>query len=131
MPPPAVELTATVKNTSDKAVTVWVTGDPVVLTLTLKGEGAVNATPMLATTLEFRIPEAAEIGPGKTHTFPVTNLKSGFRGASKYSYWTAPGGYELVAELKTGMHPVPEGAKELDGFGAVTLTSAPFKLTVK
>ena len=39
-PAPAVDLTLEIKNTSDKPVTVWTTGDPVVLTLMLKGQGA-------------------------------------------------------------------------------------------
>ncbi len=53
---PAVDLGVEIKNTSDKPVTVWVSGDPVILTLTLKGKGAVNAAPQLAFTQEFRAP---------------------------------------------------------------------------
>lgn len=128
---PAVDLTVEVKNTSDKPVTVWTKGDPVVLTLELKGKGAVNASPRLAFTREFRIPSGGEIAPGKSVALPVKSLVSGFRGMSKYSYWTAPGEYELVATLKTGMQPAPKGAKDFDGFGVVTLTSAPLKLTVE
>ena len=130
--PPAVDLAVEIKNTSDKPVKVWAKGDPVVLTLTLKGKGAVNIDPPLAFTQEFRIPEAVEIAPGKTHTIPVKSLTSGFRGRRTTRYWTEPGEYELVATLKTGVSPAPKGAKEgMDGFGLVTLTSAPFKLTVE
>jgi hypothetical protein len=129
---PAVDLAVEIKNTSDKPVSVWVKGDPVVLTLELKGEGAVNADPLLPFTLEFRMPEAVEIAPGKAHTIPVKSLTSGFRGASRFSYWTAPGNYELVATLRTGVKPAPKGAKEaMDGFGAVTLTSPAFRVTVE
>lgn len=129
---PAVELTVEVKNTSDKPLKVWAKGDPVVLTLELKGKGAVNVEPRLGFTAEFRSPEAVEIAPGKSHSFPVKALVSGHRGASKFSYWTEPGDYELVATLKTGVSPAPKGAKDAgDGFGAVTLTSAAFKLTVE
>jgi hypothetical protein len=129
---PAVDLAVVIKNTSDKPVSVWVKGDPVVLTLELKGEGAVNADPLLPFTLEFRAPEAVEIAPGKAHTIPVKGLTSGFRGMSRYSYWTAPGKYELVATLKTGVKPAPKGSKEaMDGFGAVTLTSPAFGVTVE
>ena len=42
-----------VKNTGDKPVRLWAKGDPVVLTLELKGEGAVNLEPRVAFTLEF------------------------------------------------------------------------------
>src|SRR5207249_11607335 len=38
---PAVEMTLELKNTGDKDVQVWVSGDPVVVTLDLKGPGAV------------------------------------------------------------------------------------------
>lgn len=131
-PPPAVELEVTVKNVSDRPVTVWVKGDPVVLALALKGKGAENVEPSLAFTLEFRAPEGVEIAAGKTHTFPVKALKSGHRGGSKFAYWTAAGEYELVATLKTGMTPAPKDAKDAgDGYGQVTLTSAPLKLKVE
>ena len=129
--PPAVELKAVVKNTGDKPVRLWSKGDPVVLTLELKGDGAVNLEPKLAFTREFRAPETVEVAPGKTVEIPVKSLTSGFRGQSKYSYWTKPGEYELVATLKTGVNPIPQGAKEQDGFGLVKLTSAPFKVTVE
>ncbi len=128
---PAVDLTLTIKNTSDKTVTVWSKGDPVVVELELKGKGAASASPLLAFTREFRIPAAAEIEPGKTLSIPVKSLTSGFRGASKFSYWTAPGEYELIAKFKTGMSPAPKGAKDAgEGFGQVTITSAPLKITV-
>ncbi len=128
---PAVDLTLEIKNTSDKAVQVWAKGDPVTLTLELKGKGALNVAPLLAFTQEFRLPQAVEIAAGKTHSIPVKSLVSGFRGASVFSYWTEPGDYELVATLKTGMQPAPKGAQDFDGFGVVTLTSAPLKLTVE
>ena len=128
---PTVDLTLEIKNTSDKAVMVWSGGDSVVIELELKGKGAVTANPMLAFTREFRLPTAVEIAPGKSLSIPVKSLTSGFRGASKFTYWTAPGDYELVATFKTGMTPPPKDAKENDGFGEVTLTSSPLKLTVE
>lgn len=129
---PAVDLSVEVRNTSDKPVTVWVTGDPVVLTLTLKGRGAMNVAPPLAFTEEFRSPMGVEIAAGKTHTIPVKALVSGYRGAAHWAYWLEAGEYELTATLKTGVSPAPKGAKDAnDGFGAVTLTSAPLKLTVE
>jgi len=130
--PPFVDLAVEFKNTSDKPVKVWGKGDPVVLTLNLKGKGAVNIDPALAFTQEFRLPEAVEIAPGKSHKIELTSLTSGHRMASHYSYWTEPGEHELVATLKTGVSPAPKGANVgMDGFGLVTLTSAPFKLTVE
>jgi hypothetical protein len=129
--PPEVDLKVVVRNTGDKPMRLWAKGDPVVLTLELKGEGAVNLEPQVAMTLEFRTPEAVELGPGKTVEFPIKSLSSGFRGQTKVSYWTKPGEYELVATLKTGVQPIPKGAEEQDGFGLVNLTSAPFKVKVE
>jgi hypothetical protein len=130
--PPAVDLAVSVKNTSDKPVKVWVKGDPVVLTLEVKGKGAVNVDSFGPMTLEFRLPEAVEIAPGKAHEIPLKSLASGMRGVTRFSYWTEAGEYELVAALKTGVNPAPKGAKEgTDGFGMVTVTSPPLKLTVE
>lgn len=129
---PKVDFTVEIKNTSDKPVTVWSKGDAVVLDLELKGKGAVSIAPPLAFTREFRLPVAVELAPGKSVSIPVKSLTSGFRGASVFSYWTAPGEYELVAKLKTGVNPPPKNAKEAgEGFGEVKLTSAGLKLTVE
>lgn len=128
--PPKVDLKLTVKNTGDKAIKIHKNGDPVVLDLELKGKGAVGVTPNLAFTADFRMPEEVELAAGKSIEFTLTALSSGFRGASKFTYWTAAGDYELVASWKTGVSPAPKGSKVSEGFGAVTVTSAPFKITV-
>jgi hypothetical protein len=128
---PEVELKAVIKNTGERPVRLWTKGDPVVLTLELKGEGAVNLEQQLPMTLEFRTPEAVVVEPGKTVELPIKSLTSGFRGQTTVSYWTKPGEYELVATLKTGMQPAPEGAKDQDGFGLVKLTSSPLKVKVE
>ena len=127
---PKVDLKLTVKNTGDKAIKIHKNGDPVVLDLELKGKGAVSAAPNLAFTQEFRLPQEVELAPGKSVEFTLTALTSGFRGASKFTYWTAPGDYELVASWKTGVSPAPKGSKDEEGFGAVTVTSAPLKINV-
>jgi hypothetical protein len=131
-PAPAVDLTLEIKNTSDKPVTVWTSGDPVVLTLMLKGQGAVNVQSGGPMTLEFRLPKGVEIAPGKTHEVAIKSLVSGMRGVTHYAYWTEPGEYELTATLRTGVNPAPKGAKEsMDGFGQVTVTSPALKVTVE
>ena len=130
--PPAVDLVAVVTNTGSEPLTLWASGDAVVLTLDLKGPGAVNADAGMMFTREFRIPKGVDVAAGKTVEFPVRSLSSGFRGAAQAAYWTAPGGYELTATLKTGVSPAPAGAADAgQGFGTVTLTSAPAKLTVE
>lgn len=129
-PVPDVNLKVELKNTSDRPVTVWVKGDPVILTLNLAGKGAVNLDPPVAMTQEFRVPQELKLDAGTSYTFPVRQLKSGPRGGTHFSYWTGPGEYDLTATLRTGVQPAPKGAEVTDGFGVVTLTSAPFKLTV-
>jgi hypothetical protein len=129
---PAVDLKIEVTNTTDKPLKLWAGGDPVVLTVRLKGKGALDLDPPLAFTEEFRSPVVVEIAAGKSHTFALKALTSGFRGRAHFAYWTAPGEYELVAELKSATNPAPKGAKEVrDDFGLVTLTSKPFKVTVE
>src|SRR5438067_12400735 len=48
--PPAVEMALELKNTTRKDVQVWVGGDPVQVTLNLKGKGAVSVPSGLAFT---------------------------------------------------------------------------------
>lgn len=129
-PPPAVDLRLTVTNTSKKPIEVWKSGDPIVVSLTLKGPGVLEAKPALAFTADFKLPMATELEPGKSLEFPLKALVGGFRGASDYTYWIEPGEYELVASWKSGVSPKPEEAMEQDGFGIVTVTSAPFKIVV-
>jgi hypothetical protein len=128
--PPTVDLVVRVRNTSDRTVRVWAKGDPVVLELRLSGSGAMNVEPKVFVTAEYRMPEAIDLAAGESHLFPVRNLGSGFRGVAMCSYWTEPGEYRLVAILQTGVSPAPRGADEDDGFGLVTLTSAPLRINV-
>jgi hypothetical protein len=129
--PPAVEMTLELKNTSKEDVQVWVGGDPFVISLELKGTGAVNVKPQLAFTTDFRGPKPIKIEAGKTHSIPLTSLKYGFRGASEMAYWTEPGEYTLSASIKTGISPAPKDTKAQDGFGVVTLTTEPIKIKVE
>jgi hypothetical protein len=131
-PTPAVQITVELKNNSDKALKVWTSGDPVILTLSLKGKGALDLDPPLAFTEEFRSPNVTEIPAGKSHTITYTTLTSGFRGRAHFAYWSEPGEHQLTATLQTGVSPAPKGAKPgNDGFGIVTLTSKPLALTVE
>jgi hypothetical protein len=70
--PPAVDLVLQLTNTSDKAVTIYVGGDPNVWTFELSGgDGAVALDSALAFTQEFRLPKAVALAPGKSHEIPV------------------------------------------------------------
>jgi hypothetical protein len=128
---PALELKLVIKNTGDKPVTVWTKGDPVVIGLKLKGDGAVTAKPQGIFTQEFRAPEGVEIAPGKTAEIPLKELAGGFRTRSEFAYWTKPGEYELTATLKTGVTPPSRSLAPGGGAGEVTLTSAAVKIKIE
>jgi hypothetical protein len=130
---PAVDLTLKLKNTSDKDIQVWISGDPTKILLDLKGPGAINEELQgLASTLEFRVPKAVTLAPGKSHTFDIRSLTHGQRGSSHRSYWVEPGDYTLTARFVTGVSPAPPGAEKAEGdFGRVTITSPPLKLKVE
>jgi hypothetical protein len=131
-PPPDVGLTLQLKNTSDKDVQVWISGNPVVLELELKGPGAVSLKPRMAFPSIYILPKPVTIEPGKTHDIPVKALKYGFRGVAQSAYWTEPGEYTLTASYKTAISPAPKDSKlAKDGFGMVTLTSKAIKLNVE
>jgi hypothetical protein len=131
--PPAVDMVLEITNTSDQEVKFWVDGDATELQLDVKGPNAVTITPKKAFTTEFRTPKVITLAPGKTHTIPVTALQYGFRGVSKYAYWTEPGDYTVTASYKTAISPAPKGSKEVDkGFGmAVLVSSEPVKVKVE
>jgi hypothetical protein len=131
---PAVELVLELRNTGDRDVRVWTSGDPVRLMLDLKGKDAVNETLKgIAFTRIFMVPKATTLAPGKSVEIPINSLSYGMRGASHRSYWLEPGEYTLTASYQTGVSPAPKGSKDTgDGsFGRVTLTTAPLKLKVE
>jgi hypothetical protein len=130
-PPPTVTLEVIVTNTGKEKVDFWHTGDPVQILLDLKGPKAKKLTPLLAMTLEFRLPEFKSLQPGESHKFTLKRLAGGMRGNSQWLYWVEPGEYSLTAQLKTGVRPVPPGAPEEEGAGRVTLSSQPIKIMVE
>ena len=132
LPTPEVDLTVEITNISNKPVEIWTSGDPVRLVLQLEGDGALNLTPPLAFTREFRLPKAETLAPGKSIVFRLTELTSGFRGRSHFAYWTKAGTYKLTCSFSTGIKPAPLETKEdRDGFGRLILSTEPLTVTVK
>jgi hypothetical protein len=131
--PPTVDMVLEITNTSDQEVKFWVEGDANELLLDVKGPNAVSLTPLKAFTADFRASKVITLAAGKTHSIPITSLQYGFRGVSKYSYWTEPGEYTVTASYKTAISPAPKGSKEADkGFGfAVVATTEPVKVKVE
>jgi hypothetical protein len=128
---PKVDLVLELKNTSDKDVDIWISGDPVVLNLDLKGKGAESVMARRFFTQEFRVPKAMTLAAGKTHEIVIGSLTYGHRGVAMQAYWTEAGDYTLAASFKTGIKPAPKGTKDNgDGFGACTINSEPVKITV-
>jgi hypothetical protein len=117
--PPAVDLTLRLTNTSTEAQTLTIGGDESRVDLRLAGEGAVNISPGLATTMEFRMGKPVVIPAGGQHEIPIKSLASGNRGVGQYSYWTKPGEYLLHATFNCRVGKKP-----------LKLTAEPLKLKV-
>ena len=134
-PTPAVDLELEFRNSGDKDLTFLVggTAPDVPLLLKLDGPGAVNIPlQALLVGIPSTPPEKVTLPPGKTHTLPIKGLMTNrLNRDGTASYWTEPGDYTLVATYKTAVSPVPKGAKDDgNGFGPVTVISAPVKLKV-
>ncbi|MBY0459778.1 MAG: hypothetical protein K2V38_20860 [Gemmataceae bacterium] len=120
---PAVDLVLQFTNTGKEEVTIHVGGDSNVWTFELTGEAGVAALPNFAPmTLEFRIPKAVTLAPGKSHEIPVKSLADGTRGVGRFVYWTGPGEYKLSAKYQLS---------DKDGGKAAELKSEPVKITVE
>jgi hypothetical protein len=130
-PPPVVDLVLEITNRTDKPVEFWQTGDPVTVSLELKGPGARSVPGQRFFTREFRLPRPMTLAPGKTYQIPLKRLQHGFRGVGQNTYWTEPGGYTLSASFNTAIKPAPKGVKTgADGFGRVSLKSNPVTIKV-
>lgn len=131
-PPPAVDLSLEIRNTGGKDIQVRMGGTTNTIDLDLQGPGAVTAELKGRITNKLIIaPMTITLEPGKSQTVPISNLSFGFKG-SHNAYWLAPGKYTLTASYHTTVSPAPSAAKPADeGFGAVTVTSAPLTITVE
>jgi hypothetical protein len=98
--PIPVDLLLQVTNTGKEPLTINVEGDGNVVTLEVKGPGVTTAQPLLAFTADFRIPRAMVLEAGKSYDLPLKQLTDGFRGVSRYIYWTAPGEYTVAASYQ-------------------------------
>jgi hypothetical protein len=135
VPAPAVDLELEFRNTGDKDFTFLVGGfaPDIPLLLKLEGPGAVNLSlPAMFVRIPSKPPQKVTLAPGKTHVLPIRGLMtSRLNRDGTASYWTEPGDYTLIATYKTSVSPAPKGAKDNgQGFGQVTVTSAPVKLKV-
>jgi hypothetical protein len=95
--PPMVDLTLQIKNTGKFDVVINVEGDNNVVTLEVKGPGVIDLRPLVGFTADFRLPKAIKLEAGKTHEIAIRALSDGFRGASRWIYWTEPGEYTIGA----------------------------------
>jgi hypothetical protein len=132
-PSPQVDLELELVNTSDKDVQVKVGGTTTIITLDLKGPGALSVpTKNRITNKLVILPKVVTLAPGKSTSVPIVSLAYGHKNSTDQAYWTEPGDYTLAAGYKTWIAPAPKDAKDTgDGFGAVTLTSASIKIKVE
>jgi len=131
--PPKVDLVLELTNTSDKEVQIRFGGTQNVITLDLKGPGAETVAKKRIVTPKFLIaPKTESLAPGKSVSVPIASLGFGLRNMTHAAYWTAPGEYTLRASYQIATTPAPKGARESgNGFGGVTLTSAPITIKVE
>jgi hypothetical protein len=108
--PPAIDLVLQITNTGKEKVTIYIEGDPNLLTLTLKGPGVVAVDPGFAFTAELRPAKPTELEPGKSVEVPVKYLADGFRRSSRYIYPTAAGEYTLSATYQLATRDGGKGA---------------------
>jgi hypothetical protein len=121
-PGPVVDLVLEIRNAGDKEVTIWVDGDETLLTLELKGPGAVHVSWLAPHTTDLRYSKAIKLAPGASYTRPLKSLDHGFRGNGERWYWTTPGEYTLSATSQLG------GAM---GDRGPVLTSTPIKIKIE
>jgi RNA polymerase sigma factor (sigma-70 family) len=137
-PAPEVDLVLELRNTGDKEISFLAGGSnpDIPLLFKLVGPGAVNIDlPAMLNAQPSRRPETIRLAPGKTHSLPIKNVVSPNRNrAGGIAYWTKPGEYTLTATYQTAVSPAPKDAAArpgYEGFGNVTVTSAPVKLKVE
>jgi hypothetical protein len=129
--PTRVEMQLEIKNTGTSTIKVWVAGDATLLTLDLKGNGAMVFDRRLPRPNSVKPPVEVTIGPGKSHKIPLTEFAYGLRNQAIYAYITETGLYHLTATFKTAVAPAPGGTKEPKaGWGEVILKSAPLTFRV-
>jgi hypothetical protein len=131
-PPPTVDLSLEIRNTGDKDLLIRMGGTTTIIDLDLKGPAAVTTALKGRVTNHLAVaPKTITLAPGKSQSVAVNSLSFGFKDTHA-AYWLAPGKYTLTASYKTTVSPAPAKAVAADeGFGAVTITSAPLTLTVE
>ena len=95
--PPMIDLTLQIKNTTKADWFIYVEGDANVVALEVKGPGVIDLRPQLAFTADFRLPKQVKLEAGKTYEIQVKALADGFRGNSRWIYWTEAGEYTIGA----------------------------------
>ena len=132
-PSPKVDLKLELKNTGKEEIKVQARGNANKLTLDLKGPGVLYAPIRIQNFIPIRRPpEVLTLAPGETVTLEeVPTLAIPKPGTGSQAYWAAPGQYTLTVDYILGVSPAPEKTRDMgDGFGQVTIHSAPIKLKV-
>jgi hypothetical protein len=109
--PPSVELTLTIQNTCDKALTLNKGGDVSRLRLHLVGPEAVNLADLpVMMSRELRPGKDVTLQPGESMDIQIDQLAWGMRNLTGRSYWLRPGRYWIRAGYTTPVkQPGPNG----------------------
>jgi len=130
--PPAVDLNLELRNTGDKDLLIRMGGTTTILDLDLQGPAALTVAFKGRLINHLAVaPKTITLAPGKSQSVAINSLAFGFK-HSHAAYWLAPGKYTLTASYKTTVSPAPAKAVAADeGFGAVTIISAPLTISVE
>lgn len=132
--PPAqrVDLSFVLRNTGNRPIQVWTGGEATGMLLQLRGPGWIDVTAPVSPTERGRATKTVRLEPGESCVVPIIELAYRDRGVVHHLYWTEPGEYTLTVQFRTGVRPPPPGAPPLkEGFGLVTLSSAPITIRVE
>ncbi len=116
--PPTVDLTLTIKNTCDKALTLNTGGDASRLRLHLVGPEAVNLADLpVMMSRELRLGKNVTLRPGESVDIQIDRLAWGMRDLTGRSYWLRPGRYWIRAEYITPVKQLGPDGKLAAGRG--------------
>src|SRR5207244_8236264 len=118
-------------NVSNQKVMLF-NPDKKLSSLYLFGPGAVNipsySSQSLAVFPGGPPPEYLTLAPGDSYSFSYADLAGSW---DLRHYWLIPGEYTVRARYFCSVSPAPEGAFKIgDGFGCISIWSAPLKITV-
>jgi hypothetical protein len=128
----ATELRLELRNHSDKRMEVRTEASATRLILDLKAPDGERLASWIGIPELGQRPQSVRLAPGERYKIVINRQSYKFCGEDLSTDWTKSGEYSLTARLTTPVRPAPRGARRIgEGFGLVTVTSLPFKISVE